>query len=174
MPNPGGSSVALSEKQKTKLRQLNEKNELGAIVLSALASIRQPRSTIDLRRLRDRIHEHTNGRVYLDQRALRGFFKEMQGMGMGTVIVGTGVNPDRFRWNYHMRAIIEAVGGEAATPREVEPIGPAIGEDGVPEEGIVIRFKWAGQYRVLPYGQNVKLTEIDTLIAMLETVRKSR
>jgi hypothetical protein len=113
----------MAELNVAKLRHLYSSNALVKKVFTTIAQRERPRPITDLRRLRLEMPDGAS----VDKREFADIFTELQRLGLGTLVLGRGANPDRFKWAYNMVDVARDVIRPGATSRSapVAAVEPA-------------------------------------------------
>lgn len=109
-----------------KLKQIADKNETSTLVMLSLADRKRFRAFTDISHLKN-IYIRSGEKIVLED--YMNTWKELETLGVGSVIHGRKGQPTRFKWNYSLRTIGEAaLSGKDVQVRALETSPKILGK----------------------------------------------
>jgi hypothetical protein len=123
----------------SKIKEAAHKNQTAEAVFTALALRDRMRHTTDLNRFKTQLVKESGNIVEQDYLAT---FKELEKLGMGSIVYGRKKKPSKFKWHYNLKDIGHAAMGD--TPQQSEPASAPIKRINVKSEGLNLCLKKNG------------------------------
>lgn len=96
-------------------------NDTAKNVFKVLSERERFRSETNLSRLRRSLLDEGKKVVADDY---LGVFKSLQDLGIGTIVIGRGNKPTRFKWHYNLREVAKAAGQHKKLPPASSKVKP--------------------------------------------------